>query len=246
MLTSSRTTRASEPRATTTSLSAVNVPSGVRPAWQDLRRSSAIRSPIANAPASSFSSTRLELVRLGLRQEADLAEVDAEDRHVDLGDRLRGAQERAVAAEHDEGVGRRQLATSVSAVSPAGAAQCSSPCIRHQPAARSRSSSAASLVGLYAKPIRVTVIPAASQAAVDRAVDQRRRGRRTPGPASRWTRNSRLPSGPRIGDAIDAARPEPERRGASPRPRASTRAMDRRVAHDAARRVRPCRPRTAA
>ena len=56
------------------------------------------------------SEDRLELARLGLRQEADLAEVDAEERDVDLGDGAGGAQERAVAAEHDERVGGRQLA----------------------------------------------------------------------------------------------------------------------------------------
>ena len=53
---------------------------------------------------------RLELARLGLRQEADLAEVDAEERDVDLGDGSGGPQERAVATEDDERVGRRQLA----------------------------------------------------------------------------------------------------------------------------------------
>ena len=46
---------------------------------------------------------------LDLREEADLAEVDPEDRDVDLGHGTRGAQERAVAAEHDEQVRRRQL-----------------------------------------------------------------------------------------------------------------------------------------
>ena len=53
---------------------------------------------------------RLELARLDLRQEPDLAEVDAEERHVDLDDGTRGAQERAVAAEDDQHIGRRELA----------------------------------------------------------------------------------------------------------------------------------------
>ena len=48
-----------------------------------------------------------------------------------------------------------------------------------------------------------------------------------------------MPSGPWIGDAITAARPQPERGGASRRPRAITRAMDRRIAHDPALRLRP-------
>ena len=51
----------------------------------------------------------LEVAGLRLRQEADLAEVDAEQRHIDLGDGARRPQERAVAAEDDEGVGRGQL-----------------------------------------------------------------------------------------------------------------------------------------
>ncbi len=51
----------------------------------------------------------LELLGLDLREEADLAEVDAEDRNVDLRDGASGAQEGAVASEDDEGVGRRQL-----------------------------------------------------------------------------------------------------------------------------------------
>ena len=42
--------------------------------------------------------------------------------------------------------------------------------------------------------------------------------RRSPGPAARWSRNSRLPSGPRIGDAMTSRVPEPERRGRLRRP----------------------------
>ncbi len=51
----------------------------------------------------------LELRRLRLREEADLAEVDAEQRHVDLDDGPGRSQERPVTAEDDEDVGRRQL-----------------------------------------------------------------------------------------------------------------------------------------
>ena len=73
---------------------------------------------------------RLELVRLGLGQEADLAEVDAEDRHVDLGHGPDRAQERAVAAEHHEHVGRRRArASELAQCRPPGDAHCSTPCI---------------------------------------------------------------------------------------------------------------------
>ena len=91
---------------------------------------------------------RLQLVRLRLGQEADLAEVDAQERHVHLGDRLRRPQERAVAAEDDEhvraGAGARRAPRSRRPVPPSA----STPRMRHQPAARSRSSIAASMVGL--------------------------------------------------------------------------------------------------
>ena len=113
-VTSSRTTRASDPRATTMSLSAVNASRrGGRPAGRiSPGQAPSARGPM-NAPALSCSSTRLELVRLGLRQEPDLAQVDAQDRDVDLGDRLGRAEERAVAAEDDEDVGPAQLARPV-------------------------------------------------------------------------------------------------------------------------------------
>jgi hypothetical protein len=52
----------------------------------------------------------LEVAGLGLRQEADLAEVDPEQRDVDLGDGPGGAQERAVAAQDHEDIGPGQLA----------------------------------------------------------------------------------------------------------------------------------------
>ena len=53
---------------------------------------------------------RLQLVRLGLGQEADLAQVHPEQRDVDLGDGLGRPQEGPVAPEHDQDVRRRQLA----------------------------------------------------------------------------------------------------------------------------------------
>ena len=74
------------------------------------RAGSGPRAPSArrsrSRPSTILPRTCLELAGLGLRQEADLAEVDAEDRDVDLGHGANRAQERAVATEHDEGVGR--------------------------------------------------------------------------------------------------------------------------------------------
>ena len=61
-------------------------------------------------PVDDLGQHAVELAGFGLRQEADLAEVDAEDRDVDLGDRADGAQERPIAAEDDQRVGRRELA----------------------------------------------------------------------------------------------------------------------------------------
>ena len=61
-------------------------------------------------PSTILARTDVELARLDLREEADLAEVDAEDRDVDLGDGADGPQERAVATEDDEGVGGGQFA----------------------------------------------------------------------------------------------------------------------------------------
>ena len=76
-------------------------------------------------------------------------------------------------------------------------------------------------------------------------VDQRARCPRTTGPAARWTRNSRLPSGPWIGDGMTPRVPRPELPAARGHGLAQHAAMDRRVAHDAALRVGR-RPRTAA
>ena len=113
-----------------------------------IRPSSAIRSSIVKSPVDDLGEHLVELAGLGLRQEADLAEVDAEDRDVDLGDGPSGAQERAVAAEDDEGVGRREFADEGLAGRPTGACQWSMPRTWHQPAARALSSTAASIVGL--------------------------------------------------------------------------------------------------
>ena len=78
----------------------------------------------------------LEVAGLGLGQEADLAEVDAEDRDVDLGHGPGRAQERAVAAEHDQARRSSGSSRTQRSMSPACAAQSSMPRTAHQPAAR--------------------------------------------------------------------------------------------------------------
>ena len=150
---------------------------------------------------------RLEVAGLGLRQEADLAEVDAEERHVDLGDRPGRPQERAVAAEHDQQrpssaaratsavrLARRRLPVADAAhPAPAGGPRAAA-----RPPPRSsgcrRSRSAAIVIRRRRGPGR----PRRSA----------RRSPRSPGPGARWTRNSRLPSGPSERRGDDGARAE--------------------------------------
>ena len=91
---------------------------------------------------------RLELVGLGLGQEADLAEVHADERDVDLGHGPGRAQERAVAAEHHEHLRPRQRADEARPGRPRRASRLSMPRTAHQPVARAESSTASSLVGL--------------------------------------------------------------------------------------------------
>ena len=108
------------------------------------------RHPVLEAEAALDDPTEqlLELVGLGLREEADLAEVDAHDRHLRLGDGAGGPQERAVAAEHDEDVDPREGAEQRRRVARRRIAQLSIPRTAHQPVARAESSTASSLVGL--------------------------------------------------------------------------------------------------
>ena len=99
------------PRATTMSLSAMwRSASSAAPPPRRIRPSRTIRSSKRELAGDDALEHGLELAGLGLRQEADLAEVDAEERDVDLGHGPGRPQERAVAAEDDERVGRRQLA----------------------------------------------------------------------------------------------------------------------------------------
>ena len=63
----------------------------------------------AELPGERAPHGRLELARLGRREKADAAEVDAEDRHAAARHLLQGAQDGAVAAEHDHEVGVRDV-----------------------------------------------------------------------------------------------------------------------------------------
>ena len=118
------------------------------------RASSIIRGFDREVLGHEVGQQLLQALGLDLGQEADAARVHAEHGHVDLGQRPRGAQERAVAAQHDQAVGAGSCSTS-SSVASDSAAQLSMPWSRHQAIARSRSSIAAGLVGLKAKPMRV-------------------------------------------------------------------------------------------
>ena len=116
-----------------------------------------MRSSIVNSPAAMRSSTGSRSLGLGLREEADLAEVDAEERDVDLGDGSRGAEERAVTTEDDERIGR-PAARASERLGVAGLGLPVVDAVDAAPAGGARgSSTVASIVGLYAKPIRRTV-----------------------------------------------------------------------------------------
>ena len=170
----------------------------------------------------------LHVARLGLRQEPDLAEVDADQRHVDLGDGHRRPQERSVATEHHQDVRRRQLLDE-----PGRVAGGQLPFADPADAAPARG----------------------ARAELDRGIDRRVVGEADPGdghqpatsamrspisaqpgPGARWTRNSRLPSGPKIGEAMTARVPSPAAAASHDDP-VEDLAMDRRVADDAV--VRP-------
>ena len=68
---------------------------------RDVERGSSTHPVLARERARHAA---LELVGLHARQEADPAEVDAEDRHVRTEERVRAREYRAVAAEHDRDV----------------------------------------------------------------------------------------------------------------------------------------------
>ena len=155
MVTSIRTTRASDPRAMTMSLSAVKVRSEVRPPGR-MAPASPIRSLTVNAPSTSWARTGSSWCASALDRKPTLPRLIPR-----IGTSTTAT---ACAARRKVPSPPSTTSTSVvgscatsSAVSPAWAAQWSILCAAHQAAARSRRPAAASLVGLYAKPMRRTV-----------------------------------------------------------------------------------------
>ena len=207
------------------------------------------------APAEEQLQHLLEVRRLDLREEPDLADVDAEQRHVVADHGAGGAQERAVAAEHDEHVRARQLAMQGLAIG-GRAAHWSSPWTLAQLAARSRSATAASLVGLYANPIRFTdaahaghrlrdgiesapSVPVGGSGARRAAL----RGRRRRHPEVEQELAVALGPQDRRGDRVDRLEARGERRLDD---LAEDAPVDRRVANDAVPDLRRGPPRTGA
>src|SRR6185436_612093 len=134
----------------------------------------------------------LDVLRLDLRQEPDLADVDAEQRHVVLDDRVGGAQERPIAAEHDEDIGPWQF--TMQGVVVRGGRRPLGEVVRLRPARGALAQLDGGIAG------RVVGEPDATNGLrLGHGQEEARAGRR------RWSRNSRLPSGPRIGDAISPA-----------------------------------------
>ena len=172
---------------------------------------------------------RLEVVRLDLGQEADLAEVDAEQRHVDLGDGASAARRNVPSPPSTTRTSVVGSSRRSASMSPAGAAHCSTP--------RTLAPAGGPLAQLDA-PLRSSGCRRSRSARrhpvtsrpVDGLVDEVA-DLGAAGPGARWTRNSRLPSGPRIGEAMTARVPSPGR-AASRRPARGPR-VDRRIADDA-------------
>src|SRR4029450_4081194 len=152
-------------------------------------------------PGEDVLEDRFKVGRLGLRQEPDLAQVDAQERDVDLGDGSGRTQERAIAAEHHERVRRLQLLAK--GVDVAG---LRTPLIDATPTAPARGSS-----GEFDGRLDGRVVRKAD--ALDRhasVTSAMRSGRSAQlGPAAMCARNSRLPSCPVMGDLITSRVPRP-------------------------------------
>src|SRR5262249_46981312 len=143
----------------------------------------------------------LQLGPLGLREEAHLAQVDPQQRHVDLDHGPGRAQERAVAAQDDEDVRRWQLVAEALEVRRLGRPLGDSTHLAPAPG------SLAELDGGLARGVVGEADPADRHGAVTAAIRAARSAHSTP-----WwneARNSRLPSGPRMGEAISACAPRP-------------------------------------
>ena len=238
------------------SLSANHVPAAGPPTSTSHREHHALRH--REVAGEQARQRRVELVGLDLGEVAELADVDAEDRHRRRVHEIDRVQHRAVAAERDheietvgEPVGRdAELARGrppsprrpgraprrrarANQPRPPRASSCATPpiAVRDEPdRARRRRAHAR-------RPrARVGRRPASMSAGVDRR----------PRPRRACAKNSTLPSAPRSGDADQRAHAEARARRARPRPRAAPRR-----ARPGRARSRPCRrapgpPRTAA
>ena len=138
--TSSRQTRASEPRATTMSLRAkwrVCVDRAAAAQDQALERHPLVdREPAGDDLAEDGSSSPAS----AFDRKPTLPRLTPRIGHVDLGDGPGRAQERAVATEHDQRIGRRQLADERARCRPTGAAtrRCRGPGTSPRPARSAR------------------------------------------------------------------------------------------------------------
>ena len=169
---------------------------------------------LRSSPASARTHGRLELVGLGGREKADAAEVDGEDGDAAARHGLQGAQDGAVATEHDHEVGLRHLGLRQQldarlggqardaplrvAGGPAGAqdgtAHCHALRRRHRAAAEARSAGALDGLGVVARDDveeELAVAGRAGMAALagaehDAARLARRPRRRAPAPRCEW------------------------------------------------------------
>ena len=96
--------RASAPWLTTASLQANRVMRSPEPRTTSTRRR--MRSSSGSSPASARSIASVRVGRRARGEEAEVPEVDAEDRHLAIGDQRAAVQQRAVAAEHDQQIDR--------------------------------------------------------------------------------------------------------------------------------------------
>ena len=136
--------------------------------------------------------------RLDLRQEPESSHLDAQDRAVRLGGHARGPQERPVATDGDDQVGRVVPHVLGAPREPVGDLASASSCRRSVSAV-----STARRATLVHDERHEAHDVASSPAALDRAVDVERSSIRTPTRAC--SRNSTLPAGPVIGRDDHAA-----------------------------------------
>ena len=188
---------------------------GVRPAGSRPARRHPLAERVARRPAASRARASSSSVSATDRKP-DLAQVDAQDRDVDLGDRLRPRAGTCRRRRARRGCRCRRSSSSV----VGRVARRRGPllhAVHPAPAGRPLAELERVLDGgvvREADPARPSPGALPGGARRDRVVDQLVELGARPGPAWRWTRNSRLPSGPWIGDAMTARMPSPSARRA--------------------------------